>query len=162
MVAYLIAALRQTCFVGSNPVAKVWLGRVRNWSGRQDWLAALGPADLPEGSPSSLRYVKPASQVRTLSPRFGWVRLDIGRGDRIRTCDPLLPKQMRYQTALHPEQRGKRKTNDGRDVKPYFEGFPSTLPTAACHPPKSFAQVQPKTPNTLKSPAIMSIELHFW
>ncbi len=26
-----------------------------------------------------------------------------GRGDRIRTCDPLLPKQMRYQTALLPE-----------------------------------------------------------
>lgn len=25
-----------------------------------------------------------------------------GRGDRIRTCDPLLPKQMRYQTALLP------------------------------------------------------------
>ena len=27
---------------------------------------------------------------------------DDGRGDRIRTCDPLLPKQMRYQTALLP------------------------------------------------------------
>jgi len=30
------------------------------------------------------------------------------RNDRIRTCDPLLPKQMRYQTALHsvsPSQR---------------------------------------------------------
>src|SRR3954452_17969646 len=25
-----------------------------------------------------------------------------GRGDRIRTCDPLLPKQMRYQTAPLP------------------------------------------------------------
>ena len=24
------------------------------------------------------------------------------RGDRIRTCDPLLPKQMRYRTALRP------------------------------------------------------------
>ena len=29
----------------------------------------------------------------------------IGRGDRIRTCDPLLPKQMRYQTAPLPEVR---------------------------------------------------------
>ena len=27
----------------------------------------------------------------------------IGRGDRIRTCDPLVPNQMRYQTALLPE-----------------------------------------------------------
>ena len=26
-----------------------------------------------------------------------------GRGDRIRTCDPLLPKQMRYQAALLPD-----------------------------------------------------------
>ncbi len=25
----------------------------------------------------------------------------IGPSGRIRTCDPLLPKQMRYQTALH-------------------------------------------------------------
>jgi hypothetical protein len=26
-----------------------------------------------------------------------------GRGDTIRTCDPLLPKQLRYRAALHPE-----------------------------------------------------------
>jgi hypothetical protein len=26
-----------------------------------------------------------------------------GRGDRIRTYDPLLPKQVRYQAAPHPE-----------------------------------------------------------
>ena len=26
-----------------------------------------------------------------------------GRGDRIRTCDPLFPKQMRYQAAPLPE-----------------------------------------------------------
>jgi hypothetical protein len=26
-----------------------------------------------------------------------------GRGDWIRTSDPLLPKQMRYQTALRPD-----------------------------------------------------------
>jgi hypothetical protein len=27
----------------------------------------------------------------------------IGRGGRIRTIDPLLPKQMRYRAALHPD-----------------------------------------------------------
>ena len=27
-----------------------------------------------------------------------------GRGDRIRTYDPLVPNQMRYQTALRPDQ----------------------------------------------------------
>ena len=32
------------------------------------------------------------------------LRARYGRGDTIRTCDPLLPKQMRYQTALHPEE----------------------------------------------------------
>ena len=26
-----------------------------------------------------------------------------GRGDRIRTYDPLVPNQMRYQTALRPD-----------------------------------------------------------
>ncbi len=30
------------------------------------------------------------------------IRLN-GRGERIRTSDPLLPKQVRYQTALRPE-----------------------------------------------------------
>ena len=31
------------------------------------------------------------------------LRPQIGRADRIRTCDPLLPKQMRYQAALRPD-----------------------------------------------------------
>ena len=31
----------------------------------------------------------------------------IGRGDRIRTCDPLFPKQMRYQAALLPDREGR-------------------------------------------------------
>ena len=26
----------------------------------------------------------------------------MNRDDRIRTCDPMLPKHMRYQAALHP------------------------------------------------------------
>ena len=30
----------------------------------------------------------------------GWI---YGRGDKIRTCGPLLPKQMRYQAALLPD-----------------------------------------------------------
>ncbi len=28
-----------------------------------------------------------------------------GRGDRIRTCDPLHPMQVLYQAELHPEQQ---------------------------------------------------------
>lgn len=32
--------------------------------------------------------------------------LEDGRGDRIRTCDPLFPKQMRYQAAPLPDWHG--------------------------------------------------------
>ena len=35
-------------------------------------------------------------------PQHPWTS-SVGRGSRIRTCDPLLPKQMRYQTAPCPE-----------------------------------------------------------
>lgn len=31
------------------------------------------------------------------------------RSDRIRTCDPLVPNQIRYRTALHSERRGFRR-----------------------------------------------------
>ena len=41
------------------------------------------------------------------------------RGDRIRTCDILLPKQARYQTALHP-------------VLLHFKGMGSPDPIDAC------------------------------
>ncbi len=31
--------------------------------------------------------------------------LNIGRGERIRTFDPLVPNQMRYQAALRPDSQ---------------------------------------------------------
>ncbi len=37
------------------------------------------------------------------SIQLSYWRRTYGRGDRIRTCDPLVPNQMRYQTALLPE-----------------------------------------------------------
>jgi hypothetical protein len=37
-------------------------------------------------------------------PQHPWSS-SVGRGSRIRTCDPLLPKQMRYQTAPCPAPR---------------------------------------------------------
>ena len=56
----------------------------------------------------------------------------IGRGGRIRTADPLLPKQLRYQAALHPESiwnfRRRRVSGDLLDAEP--EG-----PVAAYAPP---------------------------
>ena len=32
-----------------------------------------------------------------------YAKKESGRGDRIRTCDPLVPNQMRYQAALLPD-----------------------------------------------------------
>ncbi len=46
---------------------------------------------------------KPSRDEKVLSA----FRIKIGRGDRIRTCDPLVPNQMRYQTALLPDREGK-------------------------------------------------------
>ena len=58
--------------------------------------------------------------------RMSGDRRALGRGDRIRTCDPLLPKQMRYRTAplpdptARPASLGARKQGDngGRDRPP--------------------------------------------
>jgi hypothetical protein len=38
-----------------------------------------------------------------MAPRYG-DRVGNGRSGKIRTCDPLLPKQMRYQAALRSER----------------------------------------------------------
>jgi hypothetical protein len=40
---------------------------------------------------------------RYLRQNFHMARSSHGRGGGIRTPDPLLPKQMRYQTALRPD-----------------------------------------------------------
>ena len=42
------------------------------------------------------------------------------RGDRIRTCDPLLPKQMRYRTALRPENELKNWWRREGDSNPRY------------------------------------------
>ena len=44
------------------------------------------------------------------SVRAACTRIEVrGRGDRIRTCDFLLPKQALYQAELHPESSCPRK-----------------------------------------------------
>ena len=40
-----------------------------------------------------------------------------GRGDRIRTCDPLTPSQVRYQTALLPENHHLERNHFIRSVR---------------------------------------------
>src|SRR5690606_14901818 len=54
----------------------------------------------PKRSTRRSRALRITDECRSLD-RGG--EKDDGRGDRIRTCDPLLPKQMRYQAALLPD-----------------------------------------------------------
>jgi hypothetical protein len=42
-------------------------------------------------------------ESKTPSMIFKRARSENGRGERIRTSDPLVPNQVRYQTALRPE-----------------------------------------------------------
>ena len=44
----------------------------------------------------------------------------IGRSCRIRTCDPLLPKQMRYQTALNSDDLTMSKCSTAHPVTGQF------------------------------------------
>ena len=48
----------------------------------------------------------PLSGTHGCNTVFEWVKLENGRGERIRTSDPLLPKQVRYQAALRPDNFG--------------------------------------------------------
>lgn len=63
-----------------------------------------------EGDPGEERWRCPrcrmgaAARRGAREPRCRGYR-DRGRGGRIRTADPLLPKQMRYRTALRPARR---------------------------------------------------------
>jgi hypothetical protein len=59
-----------------------------------------------------------------------------GRGDRIRTCDPLFPKQMRYQAAPLPDME-------------YF------IPSAPAYPERSGGPGGTRTPDL----AVMSGQL---
>jgi hypothetical protein len=51
----------------------------------------------------------PLQETKT-APRapFFFISLRIGRGGRIRTDDPLPPRQMRYQAALRPDASARR------------------------------------------------------
>ena len=71
-------------------------------------LRAVGAAVRSSDAP-------PNEETRAWGARVG---LRCGRGDRIRTCDPLTPSQVRYQTALLPEIRRDRLASFGRLLEP--------------------------------------------
>jgi len=66
---------------------------------------------------------------------------DTGRSERIRTSDPLLPKQVRYQAALRSDLEGRVKPNAGAmqggagGYSPGSRGpFPNSVPTRGSTP----------------------------
>ena len=77
----------------SKKAKKIWLFLAFLLSGRQD---------------SNLRPPVPKTGALPdcATPRWcftkGLTESKLSRGDRIRTCDHLFPKQARYRTALHP------------------------------------------------------------
>ncbi len=56
----------------------------------------------PIGASGGIRTPDPRLRRPLLYPTELLTQINNGRDDRIRTCDILLPKQARYQTALHP------------------------------------------------------------
>ena len=61
--------------------------------------------------------IKPSKNdpfVRFLSARENWIPPKPSRGDRIRTCDLVLPKHPRYQAAPRPVQ------SDNKHLKSFF------------------------------------------
>jgi hypothetical protein len=75
--------------------------------------SVFGRCDF-RGSCGQLRPLERADRDQRIArndkgPRRAQHRFVIGRAERIRTSDPLLPKQVRYQAALQPD-RGWRGT----------------------------------------------------
>ena len=62
------------------------------------------PVRLDRPGPEPKR-ITPAERPSKEPPRFLNTNkcLKNGRGSKIRTCDPLVPNQMRYQAALYPD-----------------------------------------------------------
>ena len=91
----------------------------------------------PESEPPSTGEVAAHSPHHThqWGPAGAGPHWSTGRGGGIRTPDPLLPKQVRYQTALRPESKHKliyhafitSSTKKGIDDQPIFDAI-SSLP----------------------------------
>jgi hypothetical protein len=69
-----------------------------------------GPFGAPDFLPSA-RHVEITQGWTTKLQIVGLTR-EFGRSERIRTSDPLLPKQVRYQTALRSDRGGGLNASD--------------------------------------------------
>ncbi len=67
----------------------------------------------PRRQPKARRSGKDRNEtkhpLRSQDRRGCLISYIVCRSDRIRTCDPLVPNQIRYRTALHSERRGFRR-----------------------------------------------------
>lgn len=99
--------------VAVRPAGRRLAGPGRCWSGRRDsnsrhtaWKAVALPTELLPHAGDHRRPAGPGCDALCEpSPCGAWRRYGhplAGRGGWIRTSDPLLPKQVRYQTALRP------------------------------------------------------------
>src|SRR5688500_19024997 len=71
------------------------------WGASRFWLRNReAPVASPAGLEPATHSLEGCCSVQL---SYGDVKGRVGRGERIRTSDPLLPKQVRYQTALHPD-----------------------------------------------------------
>src|SRR5580765_8094668 len=75
-------------------------GKRRSTSRRRGKMAR--PRGFEPPTPSSGGWCSIQLSYRRARPGSAGSNARIGRGERIRTSDPLLPKQVRYQTAPHP------------------------------------------------------------
>ena len=74
-------------------------------------------ADIENRSKGGDSAARPSTN--SSSPQTGLIH---GRGERIRTSDPLVPNQMRYQAALHPGPM-ERPHGTGGDAPQRVEGL---------------------------------------
>jgi hypothetical protein len=72
------------------------------------------------------RRFDPNGNIDAELPRNNF--FEIGRGNRIRTCDPLVPNQMRYQTAPCPEPAHRDSANGAADPITVRERLPFRPP----------------------------------
>ena len=80
--------------------SKTW-ARVRSEEIAKDGFGSLQVQSRENVLPQKRK--SPQSRAGFFAKLLSFFLLVIGRGERIRTSDPLLPKQMRYRTALRPE-----------------------------------------------------------
>ena len=119
-------------------------GNHRLWSGQRDYSRfALTPSGSP-AKPGDRRHCMASSNPYWFSVggspewplgnrQHATYCCEIGRGNRIRTCDPLVPNQMRYQTAPCPDPGPPCQPGDNANSLRAPRNAPMPAASVACH-----------------------------